>query len=646
MATIDEESTMPQLNRRTLLKLIGFATTGSLAPKSLESLVRHTEAAGVDGLYDLPFRGNARFIHTTDIHAQLFPVYYREPNVNLGVGPAKGKLPHLVGRALLERTGFSEDSIEAYAYTNLDFENNARQYGRMGGFAHIATLVRMLREQAGGREHTLTMDGGDLWQGSGISLWSRGRDMVEASNLLGVDLMTGHWEFTYHEAELLANVERFQGEFLCQNVRVKETSLFEDSYFEMVEKFGGLGLYDEDEGLAFKPYTLREIGGRSVAVIGQAFPRTANANPQGFIPDWTFGIREEDMIELVETIQAEDSPDAIVVLSHNGMDVDIKMAARVPGVDAIFGGHTHDGIPVPVEVTRPDGGLCLVTNAGTNGKFVGVMDMDIGEGGVNGMEYHLVPVFENLLSADEEMAAFIAGLRATVYDDNVVESRAEAFRTNPGRMGRTYGEILDEKLAIADRALYRRGNFMGTWDQLICDAMKHEFDAQVTLSPGFRWGTSVLTGEWITMEDVMTQTSMTYGETYVQEMDGKTLLEILEGVADNLFDPDPYLQSGGDMVRVGGMDYTIDPEKPLLQRISDARLDTGEAIEPDGTYRVAGWAVVGPHPDGRLIWDVVRDYLLTRRDDDNRITIPRMNHPTLVGVEDNPGIADYDGKIV
>ena len=414
----------------------------------------------------------------------------------------------------------------------------------------------------------------------------------------------------------------------------------------MVERFGGHGLYDEDAGMAFKPYTMREIGGRRLAVIGQAFPRTANANPQGFIPDWSFGIREEDMISLVETIQSDESPDAIIVLSHNGMDVDIKMAGRVPGIDAIFGGHTHDGIPAPVEVTRPDGGLCMVTNAGSNGKFVGVMDLDIGEGGVNGMRYHMMPVFENLLAPDPEMAAFIRDLRSTVYDGNVMESRSPDHQAHPDRIGKTYEEILREKLAIADRALYRRGNFMGTWDQLICDALKHEYDAQVTLSPGFRWGTSVLPGDWITMEDVMTQTSMTYGETYLQEMTGKTLMEILEGVADNLFDPDPYLQSGGDMVRVGGMDYTIDPSKPLLERITDARLDSGEAIEPEKTYRVAGWAVVGPHPDGRLIWDIVRDYLLGQRGQDNRIVIAKMNHPTLVGVGDNPGLADYEGKVV
>ncbi len=636
---------MSEMKRRTLLKVIAFAATGSLAPKSLEQWIDQAEAAGLDGLYQLPMKGNVRILHMTDIHAQLLPVYYREPNVNLGVGSAEGKLPHLVGRTLLQKTGFQEGSIEAYAYTSLDFENSARRYGRMGGVAHLKTLLDRLRQQAGG-PNTLTLDGGDLWQGSATSLWTRGRDMVDASNRLGVDIMTGHWEFTYHQHELLANVQRFRGEFLCQNVRVKETSLFEDDYFEMVDQFDGLGLHDEDEGLAFQPYTMRDIGGRRLAVIGQAFPRTANANPQGFIPDWSFGIREDELIALVETIQSEENPDAVVLLSHNGMDVDLKLAGRVPGVDAIFGGHTHDGIPVPVEVSRPDGGTCLVTNAGTNGKFVGVMDMEIGEGKVNGLRYHLLPVFENLLPADPEMTTFVEGVRSAVYDEQVVESRSPKYQVHPERIGKTYTEILTEKLAIADQLLYRRGNFMGTWDQLICDALKHEYHAEVTLSPGFRWGTSVLSGEWITMEDVMAQTSMTYGETYLQEMTGQALLEILEGVADNLFDPDPYLQSGGDMVRVGGLNYTIDPSKPLLERITEARLDSGELLDREKSYRVAGWAVVGPHPEGRLIWDIVRDYLLDQRDEDHRILIPRINHPTLVGVRQNPGIADYEGSIL
>ena len=637
---------MQHFSRRNLLKAFGFAATGSLVPLTMRELIQEVEASQAEDLYNLPMQGNCRVMHTTDIHAQLLPVFYREPNVNLGVGDASGKLPHLVGKALLERAGMSEDSIEAYAYTSLNFEENARKYGKMGGMANIRTLINQLRQQAGGTDKTLTLDGGDLWQGSATALWTRGKDMVAASNLLGVDLMTGHWEFTYHQRELLENLGRFDGEFLSQNVFVKEDSLFEDEYFELVEANGGLGLFDEDSGLAFKPYAMRNINGKSVAVIGQSFPRTANANPQGFIPDWSFGIREDEMRALVETIREQDAPDAVILLSHNGMDVDLKLASRLDGVDAIFGGHTHDGIPVPVEVTTPGGGTCMVTNAGTNGKFVGVMDMDIGDGKVNGMSYHLLPVFDDLLEADKEMEGYISALRMAEYNDSVVESRNPEWKFSSARIGRTYQEILEEKLAIADRALYRRGNFMGTWDQLICDAIRHEYKAQISLSPGFRWGTSVLQGEWITMEDVMTQTACTYGETYVQEMTGEALLTILESVADNLFDPDPYFQSGGDMVRVGGLDYTIDPSKPLLSRISNIVLDDGTSLDPAATYTVCGWAVVGDAPDGRLIWDIVRDYLATQKDSENIIRISKMNHPTLVGVADNPGVADYGGELI
>ena len=636
-----------KFDRRSILKMIGFAATGSLVPASYDALFNEVSAQSLDQLYDLPMKGQARILHTTDIHAQLRPVFYREPNVNLGVGPAEGQLPHLVGKALLARVGMKEDSIEAYAFTNLDFEENARRYGKMGGFAYLKTVMDMMREQAGGVENTLTMDGGDLWQGSATALWTRGMDMVEASNQLGVDVMTGHWEFTYHQAELLHNVQKFRGEFLSQNVRIKEDSLFDDAYFELVEQYDGLGLFNEDESIAFKPYSIRQVGGKKIAVIGQAFPRTANANPQGFIPDWSFGIREDELVALVERIQTQDAPDATILLSHNGMDVDLKLASRVDGIDAIFGGHTHDGIPAPIEVATPNGNRCLVTNAGTNGKFIGVMDIDFADGGgVNGMEYHLLPVFADLVKPDEQMQRYVEGIWDKVYDDKVVEARAPDYQVNPDRLGKTYREILNEPLAIADRTLFRRGNFMGTWDQLICDALRHEYQADVTLSPGFRWGTSVLKGEWITMEDVMTQTGMTYGETYVQEMTGENLRTVLESVADNLFDPDPYFQSGGDMVRVGGLDYSIDPSRPLLERLQDIVLDSGEPLDMNKTYRVAGWGVVGDYPDGRLIWDVIRDYLLNEKGDDDVIRIAKMNHPTLIGVADNPGVADYPGKMI
>jgi sulfur-oxidizing protein SoxB len=634
---------MPKIDRRDFLKVMGLGAAAGAAP-----LVANRVMAGTampKGFYDLPMQGNVRILHITDVHGQLKPVYFREPNVNLGVGEAFGRPPHLVGKKLLDAMGLEPNTPEAYAYTYLDFEAAALKYGRTGGFAHLKTLLDMLREQAGGREKTLTVDGGDLWQGSGTSLWTRGVDMVEASNILGLDVMVGHWEFTYREQELLSNVALFKGDFIGQNVRVKPDSLFSDDYFAMVEKFDGRGLYDEDTGHAFQPYVIKEINGARIAVVGQAFPRTANANPQEFFPDWSFGLREDDMAALVAQIREEQKPDAVVLLSHNGMDVDIKMAERVPGLNAVFGGHPHDGIPKPVKVKNVDGNECWVTNAGSNSKFVGVMDFDIQDGQVKGMHYKMLPVMAEWLPEDKEMAAYINQMRQTKYDENIVESRRTELFFNESRVGKTYEEILSEKLAIADRTLYRRGNFMGTWDQVLCNALRHEYDAEIALSAGVRWGTSTLEGDWITMEDVMTQCSMTYAETYVTEMTGGEILNMLEGVADNLFDPDPYLQSGGDMVRVGGLDYTIEPAKPLGHRITNVMLDNGHVIEADTKYRVAGWATVNRTPEGRLMWDVVRDYIVAKKDEDNVLRLPKINHPHLIGVSNDPGFADYPGEV-
>ncbi|HED36608.1 MAG TPA: thiosulfohydrolase SoxB [Gammaproteobacteria bacterium] len=653
---------MPFLNRRTFLKIMGAAaatatvpaitgcseeepTTG-VAPETAKPAAKQVVKQKMpEGYYDLPMKGNVRLLHITDVHGQLNPVYFREPNVNLGVGNAYGRPPHVVGSRLLEAMGMKTASVEAYAYTYLDFENAARIYGKTGGYAHIKTLLNQLRDQAGGRKNTLTLDGGDLWQGSGTALWTRGVDMVEASNILGLDVMVGHWEFTYKEDEVLSNVALFKGDFIGQNVRVKDDSLFGDEYPALVEKYDGSGLFDEDAGYAFRPYVIKEINGARICIVGQAFPRTANANPQEFFPDWSFGLREDDMIKLVEQIKADEKPDAIVLLSHNGMDVDIKMAERVPGLNAVFGGHTHDGIPRPVKVQNVDGNTCLVTNAGSNGKYIGVMDFDIEDGKLKSMDYKMLPVITDWLPADKEMQAYLDQMRDTVYDQDIVESRARKYFYNNRRLGKTYGDILSEKLAIADRLLYRRGNFMGTWDQVLCNALRAEYKADVAMSAGVRWGTTTLEGDWITMEDVMTQCAITYGETYMNEMSGRDLLRILEGVADNLFDVDPYLQSGGDMVRIGGMDYTIDPSKPLYQRITEARLDNGHKIEPAQMYKVAGWATVNKAPNGRLMWDVVRDYILDTRGNDDVLRLPKINHPTLVGIKDNPGIADYPGKI-
>ncbi len=639
---------MARINRRRLLQLMAASgAVGSTFPWWMNgSLAGKAQAADAFAdYYKTPMKGDFRLLHITDTHGQLHPIYFREPNVNLGIGDAFGRAPHLVGHKLLKAMGLSDNSPEAYAYTYLDFEENARKYGRMGGFAHIKTLLDRLRAEAGGIENTLTFDGGDTWQGSGTSLWTRGVDMVEACNILKVDVMVGHWEFTYPEAEVLANVALFKGDFIGQNVRVKDESLMGDTYPELVEKMGGRGLFDEDNGNAFQPYVLKEVNGRKVAVIGQAFPRTANANPREFFPDWSFGLRIPDMRNLVKKIRAEHKPHAVVLVSHSGMDVDIKMAHEIPGMDAIFGGHTHDGIPEPLPVTDSEGGTCYVTNAGCSGKFVGVMDFAYEGDRIKKVHYKMHPVFENRLPADPEMVAFLKQLGERKYDDKVVESRAKDRANSKRRNGKTFREIGSEKLAIAGETLYRRSNFMGTWDQVICNALREEYGADMAMSAGVRWGPTIPKGHMITFDDVMSQTSMTYGETYVSEMTGKQILNVLEQVADNLLDPDPYLQSGGDMVRVGGLDFAIDPTQKLYRRITDARLDNGEKLDPDKKYKMAGWAVVNRTPEGRMIWDIVRDYIVKNRDDKMVLHLKKVNHPKLLGVSNNPGVADYPGAV-
>jgi sulfur-oxidizing protein SoxB len=590
----------------------------------------------------VPKFGTSRILHITDTHGNLLPNYFREPNVNLGFGPTFGKLPHVVGENLLKKIGVRPGSAEAHAFTYNNFEELAAKYGKTGGFGQLHTVLDSLRDSAGGQQNTLTVDGGDTWQGSGTSLWTRGADMVEACNLLGVDVMVGHWEFTYKEAETLKNINFFKGDFLGQNVRILEDALMEDRYFEMVEKYDGNGLYNEDDALPFKPYVIKTIGGKRFAVIGQAFPRTSNANPQQyFFPDWSFGLREDEMSELVADIRANEQVDAVIVVSHNGMDVDIKMASRVVGIDAIFGGHTHDGMPLPVEVKNA-GGTTIVTNAGCSGKYIGVMDFDIKGGKVVDYKYKMLPIFSDFVKPNAEMVSFINKMRNTKYDENVIEARNSKMANNPNRVGKTYNEILTEKLCTTQQTLYRRGNFMGTWDQVLVNSLRAEHDADFAMSAGVRWGTSVPAGHDVTMEDLMTNTSMTYGETYVSEMTGAQLKDVLEGIAENLFVQDPYLQSGGDMVRMGGMDYTIEPDKTLGNRISEMKTDSGEKIQMDKKYKVSGWAQVNTVGSGRLMWDVAADYLRKQK----HLNLTKVNHPTIKGVKNNPGIESYAGELI
>ncbi len=601
---------MSSLSRREFIQIMGLAAAAGMLPgcdsKPGAGKKAAAPAAGRAGagMYDLPRFGNVTLMHMTDCHAQLLPIYFREPNVNLGLGSSFGKPPHLVGDKLLEYFGIKPNTPEAHAFTYLNFVEAAQQYGKVGGFAHLATLVKKLRADHG-PDKTLLLDGGDTWQGSGTALWTRGQDMVEACNRLGVDVMTGHWEYTYLEDEIIKNIQAFKGDFVAQNVFVKDEASFD-------YRFADFPGYDENTQRAFKPYTIKDLGGVRVAVIGQAFPYTPIANPQRFIPDWTFGIREREMQDTVNAVREHEKPDVVVVISHNGMDVDLKMASRVTGIDVIFGGHTHDGMPAP-SVVKNAGGQTLVTNAGSNGKFLGVMQLDVRNGKVQDFRYKLLPVFSNFLEPDKAMAAYIDEVRAP------------------------YLKQLREELAVADTLLYRRGNFNGTFDQIICDALRVQLDAQISLSPGFRWGTTVLPGQTITMDNVLDQTCMTYPETYVRDMKGSDLKLILEDVADNLFNADPYKQQGGDMVRVGGMDYTMDLTGTMGTRIKDMRLDDGTPIEPDKTYKVAGWATVGAKSPGRPVWEVVAEYLR----DQKVAKIKKLNTPKIIGAEGNPGIADY-----
>jgi S-sulfosulfanyl-L-cysteine sulfohydrolase len=575
------------LSKREFLQVLA---AGSVAGMGLSRWADADAAVAGQAMYDLPpmgrGAGQVSLLHITDCHAQLQPIYFREPSVNLGIGAMQGQLPHLVGEHLLQAAGVGPGTPLAHAYTYLDFEQASRRYGRVGGFAHLATLVKRMKAS---RPGALLLDGGDTWQGSATALWTHGQDMVDACKALGVDVMTGHWEFTLGMKRVQEIVEKdFAGkvDFVAQNVKTND--------------FGDP---------VFKPYTLREINGVPVAIIGQAFPYTPIANPRYMVADWSFGIQDENMQKVVDEARGKGAK-LVVVLSHNGMDVDLKMAGRVRGIDAIFGGHTHDGVPVAVPVKNA-GGTTLVTNAGSNGKFLGVMDFEVKDGKVARWQYKLLPVFSNLLPADPEMAALIQKIRAP------------------------YEGRLAEKLAVTDGLLYRRGNFNGSWDQLLCDAMMEVQGADIAFSPGFRWGTSLLPGDVITRELLMDQVATTYSYATVTEMSGEMIKTVLEDVCDNLFNPDPYYQQGGDMVRIGGLSYACEPGAAMGKRIQDMRLK-GRPIEAAKTYKVAGWAPVAEearNAGNKMIWDVVEQWLKSKA----RVTPRQPNLPRLIGVQGNPG---------
>ena len=560
------------LDRRQFIQVAAATAVMTGAPGSISKLAAAQKITQNDLLAFKPV-GQVTLLNFADCHAQLVPLFFREPSVNLGVGAAKGYPPHITGRDFLKHFGLEAKSPAAHAFSSEDFSALARSYGKIGGMDRMATLVKAIRAER--PERTLLLDNGDTWQGSYTALKTKGADMVEVMNAMGVEAMTAHWEFTYGTERVKELKDQLNFPFLAGNVRDTE---WEEDVFEATTTF--------------------ERGGLKIAVIGQAFPYTPVANPRYLIPTWSFGIREEAIAKRVQ--QARDGgADLVVLLSHNGFDVDKKLASRVKGIDVLFSGHTHDAVPEVVKI-----GDTLMVASGSHGKFLARLDVEVKGKRVVDYGFRLIPIFADAITPDPEMAAVINKIRAP----HAVE--------------------LSKVLGKAEGLLYRRGNFNGTFDDLICDAMLERRDAEIALSPGFRWGASILPGQEITLEDVYSQTAITYPKVYRNKMTGAFLKEILEDVADNLFNPDPYYQQGGDMVRVGGMSYHIDVNKPIGQRISKMTLTrTGKPIDAGKEYTVAGWASVNPDAQGPAIYDLVTEYITAKK----QIPGGERNTVTLAG---------------
>ena len=518
--------------------------------------------------YDYHFDSDLRLLHITDTHAQLNPSFFREPNINLGTGINKNKPPHIVGQSFLDYYSLDGD-FNKYLYTYINFNELSDRYGKIGGYAQLKTVIDKLRNQCNG--NSLLLDGGDTWQGSAVSLFESGKDMVEASNILGVDVMTGHWEFTYGEEQFKKNLESFKGEFVANNVFLNDEAIFND-----------VPAYN-DEGHFQKPYTIKNINGKKIAIIGQAFPYTPIANPSRFVSNLTFGIREQELQATVSKIKAKYKPNFIAVLSHNGIDVDKKLASRVEGIDIIFGGHTHDAVPKPI-VIKNKTGQTLVTNSGCNGKFISMIDIKFSTNSYT-YKYKLLPILSNEIDENIEMKKYIHNVN------------------------KPYEKMLSQTIGYSDDTMYRRSNFNGTFDDLICDSLNSVLNSEISLSPGFRWGPTIASNQPITMGDIYDHTAITYPNTYTRYMTGETIKNILEDVADNLFNKDPYLQQGGDMVRTKGIKYIINPKNNMNNRISNLRLNNNIEIKPNKKYKVSGWASVNNIEEGKPIWEITKEYL-------------------------------------
>ena len=545
------------ISRRDFLQ-VGMATSAIYGASGFGSFSKLAaqQKLSQDDLLRFDTYGNVSLIHITDIHAQLKPIYFREPEINLGVGSALGQVPHITGANFRKMYGIDDGSPSHYALTHNDFSALASEYGRVGGLDRVATVVKAIRAD---RPDAILLDGGDTWHGSYTCHHTQGQDMVNVMNALNTEAMTFHWEFTLGSDRVHEIIDTLPFPALGQNI-------FDAEWDEPAEYF--------------KPYTFFERGGSKIAVIGQAFPYMPIANPSWMFPEYSFGIRDENMQAMVDEVRGLGA-DLVVVLSHNGFDVDKKMASIVTGIDIILSGHTHDALPEPVLVNDT-----VIVASGSNGKFVSRIDLDVRNGQMMGFKHKLIPIFSDVITPDPDMAALIDGERAPYIDQ------------------------LSEVIGQSESLLYRRGNFNGTWDDLICQALIEEREADISMSPGVRWGPSILPGQDITREDIWNVTSMSYGKVYRTEMTGEFIHIILEDVADNLFNPDPYYQQGGDMVRIGGMGYRIDINKPQGERITDLTLlKTGEKIDPYKNYVVAGWASINEGTEGPQVWDLVENYI-------------------------------------
>ncbi len=564
------------ISRRDFLQ-VGMAASALVGASGFGNWARLAaqQALTQDQLLEFETFGNVSLIHVTDIHAQMKPIYFREPSVNIGVGGNKGAVPHITGADFRKAYGIADGSPSHYALSSGDFSSLAQAYGRVGGLDRVATVINAIRAD---RPDAILLDGGDTWHGSYTCYHTAGQDMVNVMNALKPDAMTFHWEFTLGSERVNELVESLPFAALGQNIFDAE--------------------WDEPTEL-FPPYKMFERGGTKIAVIGQAFPYMPIANPGWMFPEYAFGIRDENMQAMVDEVRAAGA-ECVVVLSHNGFDVDKKMASIVTGVDVILSGHTHDALPEPVLV-----GETIILPSGSNGKFVSRVDLDIRDGRMMGYRTKLIPIFSDVITPDPDVAALIDEQRAP------------------------YAAEMAEVIGKTDSVLYRRGNFNGTWDDLICDALLSERDAEIALSPGVRWGPSVIPGQEITREDIWNVTSMSYGQAYRTEMNGEFLKVVLEDVADNIFNPDPYYQQGGDMVRTGGLGYSIDVAKPQGSRISNMTLlSTGEPIDPARNYVVAGWASVNEGTEGPQIWDVVENHIRKQ----GTVTVAPNNSVEVTGV--------------